>query len=243
MQSKSIIFDSGPIISLSITNLLWTLAPLKETFKGEFYITPAVYEEVVKKPFYSKRYKFEALQVYPLIISSTLKIMEHQKIKKSAEELLEQANKIFKAQGNWIKIVHYAEIEAIATALFLESSAVVLDERTTRQLIEDPLLIAKHLERELHVPITVNKENLESVKAEIKNIKVLRSTELAIRAYELGFFDKLLVSGEEAALPHVKQELLEGALWALKLNGCSLKESEIDEILKLEQQKKENKSV
>lgn len=237
MIKKSLVFDSGPLISLAINNLLWLLEPLKKSFQGEFYITPTVYEEVIKKPFYSKRYKFEALQVYPLVLKNTLQSIEHPTIKKKTEELLTTANKIFKAQGNWIHIVHPGEMEAIATVLFLNTQTIVVDERTTRQLIEDPFLIAKHLERELHMHVDINKENLLKIRQELKGINVLRSTEFAVRAFELGLLQKYIAPGEEDLIPDISFEILDGVLWGLKLNGCSLKEEEIEEILNIERQR------
>ena len=42
---RSIIFDTGPIISLVTNNMLWLLEPLKKQFKGEFYITKSVKKE------------------------------------------------------------------------------------------------------------------------------------------------------------------------------------------------------
>lgn len=237
MMKKSLVFDSGPLISLAINNLLWLLEPLKKSFAGEFYITPAVYEEVVKKPFYTKRYKFEALQVYPLVLKNILRSIEHPAIRKKTEELLGMANKIFKAQGNWIHIVHYGEMEALATALFLNTETIVVDERTTRQLIEDPFLIAKHLERELHMPVDINRENLLKIKEEVKNLQVLRSTELAVCAFELDLLQKYVAPGEKEVIPNISIEILDGILWGLKLNGCSLKEEEIEEIINMERQR------
>lgn len=64
---KSIIFDAGPIISLATNNLLWILKPLKKYFNGKFYITDAVKRELVDKPFETKKFKFEAIQVEKLI--------------------------------------------------------------------------------------------------------------------------------------------------------------------------------
>jgi hypothetical protein len=59
----SLVFDSGPIISLSTNNLLWILPKIKEKFDGEFLITPAVKRECVTRPLETKKFKFEALQV------------------------------------------------------------------------------------------------------------------------------------------------------------------------------------
>ena len=59
---KSIVFDSGPIISFDLNNLLWLLVPLKREFNGKFYITSAVKRELVDKPLEIKKYKFEVRQ-------------------------------------------------------------------------------------------------------------------------------------------------------------------------------------
>ena len=60
---KPIIFDTGPVISLTTNNLLWVLDSLKKQYKGNFYITPTVKRELVDTPIQSKKFKFEALQV------------------------------------------------------------------------------------------------------------------------------------------------------------------------------------
>ena len=73
---KTIVFDSGPIISLAMKNLLWTLEPLKKEFGGEFYIPYGVKKELIDKPLQGKKYKFEALQVLRLINLGSLKVNE-----------------------------------------------------------------------------------------------------------------------------------------------------------------------
>ena len=54
LKMRSIIFDTGPIISLTMNNLIWTLKHLKRQFKGDFLITPAVKKELIEKPFRTK---------------------------------------------------------------------------------------------------------------------------------------------------------------------------------------------
>ena len=58
---KCLVFDSGPIISLTTNNLLWILEPLKNKFKGRFVITEGVRKELIDKPLTTKKFKFEAL--------------------------------------------------------------------------------------------------------------------------------------------------------------------------------------
>src|SRR3989338_9190476 len=108
---RCIVFDTGPLISLTITNLLWILDGIKDAFKGEFYITPTVYEELITKPLKTRKYKLEALQVLPYITKGTLKIYNNLPIINIAKELDTIANKIFQVEGNYVQIVHRGEIE------------------------------------------------------------------------------------------------------------------------------------
>src|SRR3989344_2880138 len=114
---KSVVFDTGPIISLVTNNLLWLLEPLKKEFRGEFYITKAVERELVEKPLGTKRFKFEALQVLQHIRNKALKIVSNKKIKSKTMDLLELANNSFRAHNEWIRIVNFTEMEAVAACL------------------------------------------------------------------------------------------------------------------------------
>ncbi len=74
-MNDSIVFDTGPLISLSTNNLLWILPKIKESFQGDFIITPAVKRECVTRPLETKKFKFEALQVLRQIEKQTLTII------------------------------------------------------------------------------------------------------------------------------------------------------------------------
>ena len=63
----------------------------------------------------------------------------------------------------------------------------------------------------------------------VKDIKVIRSFELAIMAYESGMFEKYCLK-----LDKPKKTLLEAILWGIKLNGCSSTEQEIKEVMRIE---------
>src|SRR3989338_258473 len=140
---KSLIFDAGPVISLAMNNLLWVLEPLKKKFNGKFYITEAVRKELVDRPLETKKFKFEAIQVQRLIENGVLDIIDNNFIREKTPSLLNTANEIFKAYNNYIKIVHYAEMSVIAAATTLSADAVVIDEKTTRFLIENPKMIVE----------------------------------------------------------------------------------------------------
>lgn len=226
---KSIVFDTGPVISLTMNNLLWLLEPLKERFGGEFYISKTVKEELTDKPLSTKKFKFEALQTLQYIKKGILNVIDNDNTRKLTSKLLELANNSFKARGNWIRIVHYGEIESLASAILLNSKALVIDERTTRTLLEDPQTLIKILQSKLHTRIFVNEKNLIEFKKETKDIKVIRSVELITVAFELGLLNRYLPD-----ISNPRENLLDAALWGAKFYGCAVSNKEIKEIIKLE---------
>ena len=128
-----------------------------------------------------------------------------------------------------MKNVQYAEIESVIAAKLLNADAIVIDEFVTRTLIENSLRVKKRMEKKLHTKIEVDNDNLNKFKKEISGIRVIRSFELVTVAYELDFFKEYYLK-----LPQPKKTLLEGLLWGIKLNGCSVSEQEIKEIIKIE---------
>ena len=226
---KSLIFDAGPVISLAMNNLLWVLEPLKKKFNGKFYITEAVRKELVDRPLETKKFKFEAIQVQRLIENGVLDIIDNNFIREKTPSLLNTANEIFKAYNNYIKIVHYAEMSVIAAATTLSADAVVIDEKTTRFLIENPKMIVEILKKTLHTPISINENNLKEFNNTVRNIKTIRSIELVTIAYEHGLLDNYITK-----IPDARKNLLESVLWGVKLNGCAVSKDEIEQIVKIE---------
>lgn len=226
---KSIVFDAGPIISLAMNDLLWLLEPLKKRLRGGFYISKAIKKEIVDKPLSTKRFKFEALKVLHYIDNGTISIVDDKEIRKKTEFLLELANSSFIAHSQPINIVHYGEMSGISTAIFNNSDAYVVDERTTRTLIENPNKLKNILRYTLHIDIKINYNKLKEFQKLTGNIKIIRSVELVTIAYELGLLDKYLTN-----IQNPRKTLLESVLWGVKLNGCAVSKREIEQILKLE---------
>lgn len=235
---KALVFDSGPIITFALNNLLWVMDPLKQRFNGEFYIPYAVKKELIDKPLKTKRYKFEAIQVMKHISSGVLKIYEKKDIRKTTNNILNLTNRSLKAKGNYVKIVHRGEIEAIALANHLNAPALVTDERTTRYLIEKPHQLAKYMRRKLHTKVHVDHDKIKQLQVYWKNIKVLRSVELLTIAYETGLLDLYISRFQEKIMKNPKRTLLESVLWGAKLNGCAVSSDEIKTILKIQSSKK-----
>jgi len=226
---NALIFDAGPIISLTLNNLLSLLEPLKERFKGDFIITDAIKGELIDKPIKTKRFEFEALQTLHYIENGTLSHIKDNDINTKTQELLELANNCFKAKGNYIQIIHRGEMSCIAAALLLDTNIIVIDERTARLIIENPHKLKNILEHKLHTKVDINNTNLKKFRNITKNIKLIRSVELVTLAFELGLVDKYI--------PHIengRRILLESLLWGVKLDGCSVSKSEIEQIMRLE---------
>jgi hypothetical protein len=226
---KTIVFDTGPIISLTTNNLLGLLTNLKEKFSGSFLITDAVRRELIERPLETKKFKFEALQVLRSLHSGVLEVYNAGQLKQKSLHLLELANQCFSCNGNFLQIAHFAEMSGLALYLINDADAFAVDERNTRLLIEDPLRLKEILSKRLHSNISVNNKVLGEFKKVTHSVKLLRSIELVTVAYELGLLDKYLVN-----IPQARKTLLEAVLWGVKLNGCSVSENEIEEIIRIE---------
>ncbi len=229
---KSIVFDSGPIISLTLNNLLWILEPLKGRFGGKFYITDAVKKEIIDHPLQTKRFKFEAFQVIKMLKDGVLEVYESPLLHQRSSELMEQANSIYAIRGQRLRMFHYAEMTVLAACMELQSDAAVVDEKMTRILLENPDRIVEVLHKRMHDRAYVDSGRLNAVRAHLKSLQVIRSTELAVIAYEKGLLHDYVADSK--MVEHPQQELLEAILWGLKLNGCAISEKEINQLLKID---------
>ncbi len=227
---KALVFDTGPIINLALNNMLWLAPSLKNIYSGDFYITQSVYREAIERPLTSKKYKFEALQILKLKEEGVLKVYKNPKLGRETTSYHTLANRIFKVKGNYVKNFHFADIESLVLGKTLQADAVVIDEFYTRMLMENPEYLKERMEKKLHEPVTVVTENLKLFKQKIGKLKIIRSFELVALAYEKGLFDRYVLE-----ISNPKKTLLEGILWAIKLNGCSVTEQEINELIEIEE--------
>ena len=222
---KSLFFDSGPLMSLTMNNLLGILQPLKEKFGGEFYITPAVKKELVERPLEIKRFEFEALQILKLLREGTLKLYE--KPLKGVIDLSTYANKsiIAKDKGCCMEIIHGGELETVAASLQEGNDTVAIDERTIRLLMENSEELKSLIEARLHEKVILDKKMANQFQSLIKGMKVIRSAELVGMAYQFGILNNYL-----PPLKSGREILLDSVLWGLKLKGCAIIGEEIEEL-------------
>lgn len=216
---SALIFDAGPIITLSLNSLLWVLPELKRIYGGDFLIPAAVRKELVDRPLKTHKYKLEALQVIDLIRDGTLTVAHEST---GTPQLLSEINAIYRGHRHAINVVHEGEVDAIALCLEKKADGIVIDERNTRYLLETPNRLKRRLEKKLHTRIDVDKRKLTALQTRLSGIHVMRTIELLVVAFEHGLLDRYL-----ADIPDARSVLLEGLLWGAKLNGCATNEKEI----------------
>lgn len=216
---KYLIFDSGPLINFSMNGSLYILERLKKEFKGEFLITKEVRQEIIDTPLTIKRFELEALQLKLLHDQNIIKLAdltppEIDELRKKRDEIMNTANTTFKTRERYIHLIDKGESAVLALSDMRKPSLIVVDERTTRMLCENPENLKKLLEKKLHMQITANKKNYSY----FGRYKMIRSVELAYIAYKKRLFN---IKDSRA---------LEAMLYALKYRGCSVSETEINEI-------------
>ncbi len=221
-SDKIVVFDSGPIISLTTNNLLFILALLKKNFKGRFCITEEVKNELVTKPLTIKKFEFEALQVMRLIEEGTLEVVKAD----NTLQLMEITNSSFNCKDYPMRLTQIGEISSIKYAIDNNAQTVVIDERTTRLMIEDPECLLRVLRKKMNCNVQSNSKRIKEFSELTKNLRVIRSSELVAAAYTFGILDDFKTN----KIPNSSERLIEGTLWGVKLNGCSITEEEINEI-------------
>ncbi len=226
-KKRIIFFDSGPIISLVMSRLIWILPELKKKIDGKFYITPAVKKELIERPLNTKRFEFEAMQVLKLINENVLEVYDKipsQKIK----QLITLANNSFSINNKYIDIIQSGEMESVASALETDADAIVMDERTLRLFIENSSEMTHLLKIRFHKDINANPENIKNFTQQLSKIKIIRSVELIAIAYKMGMLDSYI----SKEIKNGKEILLDSVLWAAKTNGCAATGEEIEQIKK-----------
>lgn len=218
---KYLIFDSGPLINFSLNGLLPLFKKIKKEFNGEFLISPSVKKETIDYPETVKRFELEALQLKELFNEGIIRLpklteSQRQELEKVTNELIHMANSTYSAKGKNIEIIDLGEATTLALSIILKNdlNAIVIDERTTRMLCENPENLRKLFEKKLHTKVTTKEQNYSF----FKGFKIIRSTELVYLAYKRG-----LVELKDP-------QTLDALLYAMKYNGCSISENEIEEM-------------
>ncbi|MEW5996214.1 MAG: hypothetical protein AB1657_01315 [Candidatus Micrarchaeota archaeon] len=223
-MARDVVCDSSAIISLTDACLAHVFYFLREKAGARFIVPNSVVQECVDKPLHipNRDYRFSALKIKDMLNDRILEKVDADVAGKT-QELGKVANSLFFARGRPLRLVQAGELEMAALAGELGVGSVLMDERTMRLLIEAPMNLKDHLEKELRVNIMVNRENLEKLQELTKGITVVRSTEALIVAYEKGFLKHF---------DEIEKEVAEAALYRLKSAGCAISFREIEEYIK-----------
>ena len=156
---KTLIFDSGALISIAMAGLIPELKELKKIFKGKFIITKEVKSEIIDRPLTIKRFELEAMMLQELIDSGILEMpsslnVSDAEIMEKTEQIMNIANNTFTGKERNIHLIDLGESSCLALSKILTEkkieNIVVVDERTTRLLGEKPENLKKYMESKLH---------------------------------------------------------------------------------------------
>ncbi len=221
---KHLVCDAGTLISLTsscLTDILYFFS--KKDIR--FVIPPAVKEEAVDYPLRRniKRFLFSALRINSAIEDGVLVAAQDPGISVETRRVMELANNMFFVKGKPLRLIQAGESEMLVLAKQTGIDYLLVDERTTRMLIEAPFRLKAHLEDEFGVNVMLNKKNYTQFRDTFGSMNVSRSSELVMLAYDYGYFDRY---------NKLKDAVLEAALYKIKFSGCSIGFDEIKEYTK-----------
>jgi len=213
-----ILFDSSALISMGMTCSFDLLKNLRKDYGRKFLIPASIKKEIVDNALNTRRFKYQGYRLKQLIDSKVLEVIDETAYQTDIQRLSSLANSTFSANGKNIEIIHSGELALLVIAhKGSEDDAVVVDERTTRLLVETPEQIQRLLESKLHTTVSVDQAKLASLKKEMTSVAILRSVDLALAAHLKGYLED--------------KDMLDGLLWALKFAGCAISGKEIKEYL------------
>lgn len=218
-----VVCDSSTIISIADSCLIHILKKLSINPGFEFIIPKSVEAESVTRPFNINRFKLNAIRINDGIKEGWIKVWpESSELTREIELIQGISNDIFSSEKGSLTIVHKGEAESLALLKKLNIRGLLIDERTTRMLVEKPLELKKWMEKIYKQKLELNKEQLKKFQNYLPEIKIVRSTELIALGYELGHFEGELTSSIDS---------LEAALYSVKFNGCSVSFKEIEQFI------------
>ncbi len=217
---RTLVADSSAIISLAIN----CMSSVLEELGVKILVTDEIYNEIILRPMGSKRYALESMRIKKLFSCGVISVMNPEPL--ITQEILNTANSIYCIKRHPLRLIHEGEAAALALLAGLEASCLLIDERTTRMLIEDADGLRKVLSNQLGRRVDMDRQRLEAFRSIVPGVSIIRSSEIAAVAYEKGILGRNLGnSGKEALM---------AMLYALKFSGCAISWNELEEYAALE---------
>lgn len=217
--------DSSTLISLGETCTLGTLSFLKERTGAEFLVPPGVVYESMRHPEQIKKYAFSGYKIQHQLENGVLKAVAPKGLEQATQAILRESNRVFSVNKRPLKVLHLGEAECLAAYAAEGAKGVLVDEKTTRLLIEDPTLLKESLSAEYRRTVDVNRDAWQAVQKWTDGMVAVRSTEILAMAFEHGFFDGY---NDNAA------KVFHSALYALRSAGCSITSHELLEYQRIQ---------
>ena len=223
-MARDVLCDSGVLISLTAGCLDSMLYFFSEHHGVRFVIPPSVEYETVTRPLYNglRKHLFSAIRIKDAIEDGVVEVVDAH-VADETRRIMNSANNLFYIRGKPLRLIQYGESEMLALAAALDVENILVDERTTRMLIEAPFRLKEHMELEFHINVMVNKKSIRELSSRISGLKVMRSSELVMLGYENGYFKNF---------SRLQKEALEAALYKMRYSGCSISFDEIADYLK-----------
>jgi predicted nucleic acid-binding protein len=220
MPGKTVVADSSSIISLALNCMSSALLEMGV----KILVTDEIYEEIILRPMGSKRYALESMRIKKLFSEGVISIQNPEPL--ITREIMELSNSIYRVKNHPLHLIHKGEAAALALIAGIEADALLIDERTTRLLIEDAEALRNVLTDQLGRHVDMDHQKLAAFNDIIPDIRIIRSSEVAAVAYEKGILSRNLGNpGKEALM---------ATLYALKFSGCAISWQEIDEYMSIE---------
>ncbi len=221
---KKLVFDSSSLISLSEKCFMKILGRLAEKQKVEFFMPYSVMKETVEIPLKIKRFELNAIRIKTAIKNGWIKVIKPQNgTLELSNRIMELSKGLCLAASKPLDIIHKGEIEALALVKTMGADALVIDERTTRMLLEEPRNLLKLFEYRTGKHMSFNERKLVEIQGLLSGTTIFRSSEIIALGYEKDCFENELENNKAS---------LKAALFSVKYAGCAISEVEITEYLK-----------
>lgn len=220
---NSILCDASSLISLTDAGLIGAMIMTRQRMRDGLYITPTVENEAINGPMKSEEYMFSAVRLKRALLEGVFRIVYPSA--GTTSRILELSNSIFSVGGRPLRLVHSGEAEMLAAAIDNGIPNILMDERTTRTLLEAPNELRRHLTNEFRTSVSIDNAALAELSSLTAGLAIIRSAEIVAIAYEKGYFRKF---------KGLEKKAFEAALYAIKFKGCSIGFEEINELLREE---------
>ncbi len=228
---KAIVFDSGPIITFALNSLLPMFTFLQNHYEGIFYIPTDVRKEIIDQPSRSRKFAFESYLVRGLLKDNIIEVFDTKVYHQETDMITSLANSIYSINNKDLEILNPGELDALVLAKNINAEAVVVDERTTRLILENPYRLRKTLSKKFRGVVKIHKERLKEFEKHFSTLRIIRSVELALIGLDRGYFNSMIRFEN-------KENFVKSLLWALKVNGAAISEREIEVLTKYYRQGK-----